>query len=363
MKIGIDISQIVYKGTGVARYIENLIDAILKCDDKNQYIFFFSSLRRSLPKNIENQIKEKHVVKIYRLPPSLLEILWNRLHIYPIEKFIGPVDIFISSDWTQPPAGANKMTIVHDLVFLKYPETLPKSIIDVQTRRMERVKKEIDLIIADSQSTKDDLIELLQIPENKIEVVYPAVQVDKPDNLTIEQFDNGRQFILSVGKLEPRKNISRLISAFTKSNLKDVNLVIVGPKGWDNQQLAIKQSNNLTMNIKFLGYIPDQDLYALYSKALFFIYPSLYEGFGYPIIEAMSLGCPVATSNTSSLKEIGKDSALLFNPESEEEIKNAIVKLYEDKDLRNKLISAGKKRARDFSLEKFAASFNQYLSK
>lgn len=359
MKIGIDISQIVYPGTGVGRYTKNLINSILKYDSVNNYVFFFSSLRQRIDIKIKNAIKKKHQLKEYPMPPTFLELLFNRFHKIPIEKFIGPVDIFISSDWTQPVATAKKITIVHDLVYLKYPETLTKSIVAVQTRRMRWVKKEIDLIFADSESTKQDLIDLLKIPENKIKVIYPAVQI--PSIYPITPISQKRPFILSVGKLEPRKNIPRLISAFQKANLKDVDLLIIGHKGWNNQQSVISNQQSVP-NIKFLGFVNDQMLYTLYSKALFFIYPSLYEGFGYPIVEAMSLGCPVTTSNTSSLAEIGKNTALLFNPESEDEIKSAILKLYEDKELRNKLSVAGKKRAKDFSLEKFAESVNQYLS-
>lgn len=367
MKIGIDISQIVYEGTGVARYTKMLIEAILKYDKKNEYIFFFSSLRGRLPQNIQ--------AKIYRLPPTLLEFLWNRAHILPIENFIGKIDVFISSDWTQPPSKAKKITIVHDLVYLKYPETLPKSIIDVQKRRLNWVKKEVDLIITDSESTKKDLIELLNIPAEKIKVIYPAMILPISP---IPPISLQRPFILTVAKLEPRKNIPRLINAFQKANLKDVDLVIVGPKGWPASTgtpgVADLSSEALAKgewtprgwtkqdNVKFLGFVPDSDLYSLYSKALFFIYPSLYEGFGYPVVEAMSLGCPVATSNTSSLLEIGKGAAYLFNPESEEDIKNAILKLYEDKDLRAKLSIAGKKRAADFSPAKFATDFLKILA-
>lgn len=359
MKIGIDISQIVYKGTGVARYTQNLVKTLLKHNSKNQYVFFFSSLRQRLNPEIKKAILQKQSLQDYAFPPTFLEFLFNRLHTIPIERFIGPIDTFISSDWTQAPTHAKKITIVHDLVYLKYPETLPKLIIDVQTRRMEWVKKEVDLIIADSESTKKDLVKLLKISENKIKVLYPAVETQISP---ISQISPKRPYILSVGKLEPRKNISRLINAFQKANLKDIDLIIVGPKGWPAPHtpgVAGWTPRGWTKpdNIKFLGFIPDSDLYAFYSKALFFIYPSLYEGFGYPVVEAMSFGCPVATSNTSSLKEIGYDAALLFNPESEDEIKNAILKLYDDQSLRKKLSASGQKRSNDFSPKNFAENF------
>jgi len=370
MKIAIDISQIVHQGSGVARYTHGLIASLLKYDQKNQYVFFFSSLRQRVPQNLKQQIKEKHFLKEFFLPPTLLEILWNKFHIIPIETFIGKVDIFISSDWVEPPAKmAKKITVIHDLIALKYPkESHPLSefslnklnfsanIVAVQKRRLNRVKKESSLIIADSYATKHDIITLLKIPENKIEVVYPPVEITIPNKnqikKTMKKYQIKRPFILTVGKHEPRKNLPRLINAFKKTKLNDVDLIIVGSQGWDKTNYELQITNY--KNIKFLGFIPDEDLYSLYNSAMFFIYPSIYEGFGYPVVEAMKMGCPVATSNTSSLKEIADNCCLLFNPYSEEDIANKILSMSQNKNLRLQLKEKGKKRSELFSSQKFA---------
>ena len=172
MKIGIDISQIVYEGTGVANYTRNLVENLLKIDKKNEYVLFFSSLRRKfIPKfPIPNS---QFQIKTFRIPPTFLEFLWNKLHIFPIEWFVGKVDVFLSSDWTQPPTlKAKKVTVVHDLTCWKFPNQMHPRIVAVQKRRMKWVKKECDLIIADSQATKRDLVEIIGIPEKKIRVVY-----------------------------------------------------------------------------------------------------------------------------------------------------------------------------------------------
>jgi len=167
MKIGIDISQIVYQGTGVANYTKNLVEKLLKIDKKNEYVLFFSSLRRKPPK-LPN-------LRAFKIPPTLLDILWNRLHICPIEWFIGEVDVFFSSDWTQPPTvKAKKVTTIHDLSPWKYPKTFHPKIVKVHQRRMKWVKKECDLIICDSQATKKDVREILKIPERKLKVIYPG---------------------------------------------------------------------------------------------------------------------------------------------------------------------------------------------
>jgi glycosyltransferase involved in cell wall biosynthesis len=179
MKIGIDISQMAYENTGVANYLESLIQSLLKVDDKNQYILFGSSLRQSIKYEVLS-IKYKNYknvkIKIFPLPPSLLDFLWNRLHIVPIEMFLGEVDIFISSDWTQPPARhAKKATILYDLIVYKYPLETDKKIIATQKRKLNWVKKECDIVFCISESTKRDAIEILGIEEKKLNVIYPGV--------------------------------------------------------------------------------------------------------------------------------------------------------------------------------------------
>ena len=172
MRIGIDVSQLAYPTTGVATYLRNLVKELIKKDTKNEYILFYSSLRRKL----EEKFDSKNVtVKKFKLPPSLLTILWNKLHIIPIETFIGPVDVFISSDWTQPPSKAKKVTILYDLIVYKYPKETSQKIIDVQKRKLAWVTKEVDRILCISKATKKDAEEILGIPSRKLTVVYPGL--------------------------------------------------------------------------------------------------------------------------------------------------------------------------------------------
>lgn len=373
MKIAIDISQVVYKGSGVSRYTESLIKAVLKYDQKNTYTFFFSSLRRNLDHLLSKKITEKHILKKYSFPPTFLDFLWNQLHFFSIDNFIGKNDLLVTSDWTESPSKAKKITIVHDLVYLKFPETLHKKIIDVQKRRLRWVKKESKLIIADSFNTKQDLVGLLKIPKDKIEVVYPPVSVISQTKekiiKTLKKYRLDKPFILTVGKIEPRKNVGRLICAFLKSKLKNIDLIIVGAKGWesDHYQSYLKRqsivNNQQLKNIKFLGFIPDDDLYALYQSTLFFILPSIYEGFGLPVIEAMQSNCPVAVSNSSSLKEIAANYALLFNPYDENEIAKTLIKLSQDENLRKTLREKGLTKGKEFSPEKFVHNFLKIINK
>lgn len=176
MKIGIDISQLAYQNTGVANYLQNLVQALIAQDTKNEYILFYSSLRRKLhPAFVVFAAKKNVTIKQFSLPPTLLDILWNRLHIFPIENFIGTVDIFLSSDWTQPPSKSKKATILYDLIVYTYPKETAQKIIETQKRKLHWVKKEIDMVFCISGATKKDAEKFLHLPEEKLHVIYPGL--------------------------------------------------------------------------------------------------------------------------------------------------------------------------------------------
>lgn len=179
MKIGIDISQLAYPKTGVASYLQNLVENMIAKDSGNEYILFYSSLRRKLKTENLNHIRKNKSsnvkIKQFRFPPTLLDLLWNKLHIVPVEWLIGDVDVFISSDWTQPPSKAKKVTILYDLIVYTYPQETDKKIISVQKRKLAWVKKEVDGILCISQATKKDAEDLLHIPKNKLSVIYPGL--------------------------------------------------------------------------------------------------------------------------------------------------------------------------------------------
>ncbi len=359
MKIGIDISQIVYEGTGVARFTNGLVNAVLQYDRQNDWTFFFSSLRRDLNRQMEHRIKSKGYALIkWKIPPTLLSFLWNDLHSnfkFQISNF-KLLDWFITSDWTEPSLPIKKAAIVHDLVYLRYPDTVDKKILRTQQKRLSWVKKESQIIFADSISTKQDLIDILKIEPKKIFVNYPGLEIKKPTvqhiNQTLKKYSLTKPFILTAGKLEPRKNVERLIDAFSRLKDSNLELVVAGTKGWISNQ----QYSNITIKhsrIRLLGYVDDESLYSLYSSCLFFIYPSIWEGFGYPVIEAMRLGAPVGTSKTSSLKEIADDVTLLFNPLDSDDIYRCIDTLIHDERLRKELSRKGLERSKIFTWENY----------
>jgi glycosyltransferase involved in cell wall biosynthesis len=350
MKIGIDVSQVIY-GTGVSTYTEGLVKNLLDIDKKNEYVLFGSSLRRS--KELENfyhSLKGNFKGIAYPLPPTFLDFIWNRLHRLNVERLIGPVDIYHSSDWTQPPTKAFKVTTIHDLVSVLYPEWSDPIIVSVNENRLMWVRKDVDAIISVSESTKRDLVELgfkskkiFVVPEAVDEKLFNENVVDEP--AVLKKHGLTKKYLLAVG-VTKRKNINNIMKAFVKINKimnRKFQLAVVGHKYTDKFDFAA--------GVKFLGSVDKNDLPALYSGAEVLVYPSLYEGFGLPILESMACGTPVVTSNVSSMKEVAGDAAVLVDPKSVESIKNGIKRAIGDGlGLKKK----GLERAKDYSWEKTA---------
>jgi hypothetical protein len=188
MRIGIDVSQLAYENTGVAQYLSNLVKTMVHVDNNNDYVLFFSSLRKKFPLT---DLPKNCKVKKFKFPLSFLNLLWNKLHIFPIESLLGDVDVFITSDWTEPPTKkAKKATILYDLIVYKYPEethsktklnlfrlNILPNIVDTQRRKLKWVKKESDIVFCISEATKKDAIDLLKISENKLNVIYPGLSL------------------------------------------------------------------------------------------------------------------------------------------------------------------------------------------
>lgn len=363
MKIAIDISQICYEGTGVANYTQQLVSSLLRIDKDNEYLltgiafrqmFRLEDFYKSL-KGISGRVDRK----FFYIPQYLGNFLGNRLHFPNLTPYLKNADIFHSSDWIEPKLSLKKVTTVHDLVVLRYPEHSDPLIIKTQKMKLGWVKKESALIFADSFATKNDLIKLLDFESQRITVVYPAADnifsptSKKEADRVKNKYGLTDDYVFTVGTLEPRKNLEKTTLAFEgfirhpliASLNKPIQLVVVGKRGWGK---AAKPVNN----VKYLGLVDNIDLPALYSGASLFIYPSLYEGFGLPVLESFSCGCPVISSDGGSLKEVVSDAGLTVDPSSVSEMEINMVKLFIDRDLRKEMVSRGLKRAADFSWNK-----------
>lgn len=323
--VGMDISQIAHQG-GVATYTKNLSQELSKISDL-EMVYFYSSLRKPFKGNLKN-------LKSYRLPPTFFEMLFNRWRNVSIEKFIGPVDIFHSSDWTQPPSKAKKVTTYHDIVPLKYPQWSHPKIVAVHKRRLRLVEREIDMVIAVSESTKKDLLEVSSIAEEKITVIPEGPTGDfKPQpEERIEGFRKKynlpEKFVLAIGGVGERRNLKRI-----KEAAKDYNLVIAGVT---------------------LPWLRTDELELLYCSASVLLYTSLYEGFGLPILDSFACGLPVITSNVSAMPEVGGEAAIYVDPMNVDDIKEKLRTVMNDKTLREKIIKKGFTRKNKFSWKKAA---------
>lgn len=173
MRIGIDISQTAYEKTGTAAFIKNLVENLLKIDSGNDYVLFFSSLRGKMP---HIQINNRTTVKKFKFPPFLLSFVWNKLHVLPIENFIGDVDVFLTSDWTEPPVKrAKKASIIYDLIVYRYPKETHSKIVKTQRQKLRWLKKESEVVFCISESSKNDAAEILGIKKEKLKVIYPGL--------------------------------------------------------------------------------------------------------------------------------------------------------------------------------------------
>ena len=326
MHIGIDASCVLPRKTGIGYFTQNLLQEILSLNSSHNFTIFLNSFRHPvphLPCFKDPRVRIKH----YRIPGPLLINAWRYIHFPPIEMFTGFMNIFHSMTGYLPPQlrGA-RIATVYDLFFLEHPDMSHKFggkyFADVFPRKLHR----FDHIIAPSNATKHDLIQKLHIPEEKITVIYGGVDQQRFHIITDHNLlDTVRQeyclpkhYLLSVSTLEPRKNIEGLLIAYRQ--LREIlynppKLVLVGGEGWETEGIkAALRRHRLTKDVIFTGYIPEQHLPLLYNAALLFVYPSLWEGFGLPVLESMSCGLPCLISNTPALVEIAEDAAITMDP-------------------------------------------------
>ncbi|KKQ36204.1 MAG: Glycosyl transferase group 1 [Candidatus Woesebacteria bacterium GW2011_GWA1_37_7] len=340
MRIAIDISQIVY-GTGVSTYTENLVKSLLKLDAEDEYSLFAGAFRRR-----DDILKIFPGTKVFPISPLMADIIWNKLHTLPIEKLIGNVDVFHSSDWAEPPSSAFKVTTVHDLYALKYPKMVHPKVLEVHKRKLSWVLRESRRIIVPSNSTKGDLTDL-GVNENIIRVIPEAPSFSKASEAEVtsakKKYRIQGDYLISIGVTE-LKNTKRIIEAFHLSTAgKELKMVLVGRPA----KTEIKPERN----IRILGHVPQDELRALLTGARGLVFASLYEGYGIPILDAFACGTPVVTSDTSSMPEVAGKAAVLVDPYDAASIADGITKILNGP---KGFIEKGFARVGEFSWEKTA---------
>jgi glycosyltransferase involved in cell wall biosynthesis len=365
-RIAIDYTPAVEQGGGIGRYVRELVAALARLDSHTPYRLFVAGT--SSPPAAPGA---NFAWRRTRLSPRWLARIWHRARVpLPVEAFTGAVALYHATDFTLPPTRARAILTVHDLSFVRVPEAASprlKRYLDVV---VPRSVLRADHILADSQATKDDLIALYNTPSDKITVLLSGVEsrfqpvsdTNALQNVRRKYRLPERPYILSVGTVQPRKNYARLIQALSRLRERqyDIGLVIVGGKGWleDPIYAAIRETG-MSEFVHFTGFADDADLPALYSSASITALPSLYEGFGIPVLESMACGTPVVTSNLSSLPEVAGDAALLVTPTDLEGITDALRRLLDESALRAALVERGFQRAKRFTWEAAAVQLHR----
>jgi len=367
MRIAIEVGSLLKERSGVGQYVYHLVNGLGTVDSTNEYRLFYSSLRQPihcLPSFPYSSISSKRV----RLPAKalLLATGLGRWKLPGFHRFFGSANLFHWPNYLLVPGGSGKHVItICDLTFLLFPAYHPARRVRAFTAGISRSVSRADAIIVISQHTKHDVMKYLGIPEDKIHVVYCAasprfhpIPPHQSDPILSKYLLRREHYVLFAGNIEPRKNIMRLLEAYARLKARwtyAYPLILAGGQGWRNADIyrGVKELS-LEKDVRFLGYVPDEELPALMSGAALFVYPSLYEGFGMPPLEAMACGTPVVTSNSSSLPEVVGDAALLIDPHDVEELAEGMHQALTDRELRDEMRQRGLARAKLFSWEETA---------
>lgn len=350
----VDYTPAIAQKAGIGRLVREQLSALDTIQNKQYQIELYTSAKPNTTLS--------HKVHKSLLSQKWQYRLWFKLNLQiPLDRYWPDVDLYHATDFVLPPLSRNTKSIVtvHDLSFELVPETSSPPLRKFLKRVVPESIRRSDRVIADSFSTKNDLISLYGIPAEKINVVWSGVNL--PDHFKDQdEIDRIRKkyglptapYILSVGTVQPRKNYKRLVQALAQLRQKGIqtHLAIAGSKGWLNDDFFQSIDNYGMQNyVHLLGFVDDGDLNTLYQGALCTAFISLYEGFGFPVLESMANKTPVITSNISSLPEVAGDAAILVDPNNIDEIIVAIENVISDASLRQTLVSKGLKQAKKFS--------------
>jgi len=360
VRIAVDYTSAVYQRAGIGRYTRGLVTALAGLGGGHRFVLVVAG--QDGEGEVPSDLGENLLVCRLPLSQRFWTVLWHRLRVpLPLDLFTGAVDVFHSPDYVLPPLRRGKRLVtIHDLSFLRYPEGAEPSLRRYLSTAVPRSVAEADLVLADSESTRQDVGELLGVRLSKVEVLYPGVgeafrPVEDSAALTHVQelYGLSHPFLLTVGTLEPRKNIVAVLDAYAQLRRGkgfEHQLVIAGGLGWRYGGIFSRvEELSLEDSVSFLDYVPDEHLPALYSLADVLVFPSLYEGFGLPPLEAMACGTPVVTSNSSSLPEVIGDAGLMVPAGDTSALAEAIRMVLEDSHVRQELVSKGLSRAARFS--------------
>jgi glycosyltransferase involved in cell wall biosynthesis len=343
VRVVVDVTPLALPRTGIGNYVLGMLRGLAEAGPEHE-IVAFSAVAPPGRRRIEAALDGVPVTKrIVLVPPRshYWRTAWSRLGHGPVEWLLGPLDVFHFSDWMYPPQrGGVRATTIHDLFPLRYPDWVHPQTQRMHSRKYAHAAQTCDLIVVNSAFTAREVVELLAFPRKRICVANPGVgPLFGPDGL---RRDLGGPYVLTVATLERRKNLETLLEAMTlvRKRHPELRLVVAGAPGWQAPSLEAH-------GVLSLGYVDDEELAALYRGADVFAYPSRFEGFGMPIVEAMACGTPVVASAHGSLDEASGDAAVRADPESPEAIAAAIEQALQDQ---GSLASRGREHAGRFTV-------------
>jgi glycosyltransferase involved in cell wall biosynthesis len=347
-RVAIEFTPAVTQGGGVARSVHEMTAALLSAA-QHDYTLFIAGTAPIPPDIAVYQPRVRYAA----LGALALTRLWHRLRVpLPVEAFAGRTDLYFATDFALPPTLPRTRTaiFIHDLTYLRVPDAAVPALAAYLGAVVPRALKRADVVIVNSEATKSDIMDIYDTPAERIATIQFGVHPhftpsNKPFAALRSKYSLPEQpYILAVGTVQPRKNYARLIEALgtLRDSGLDVTLAIAGGRGWmDSPIFDTVVRLKLESHVRFLGYVDDADLPALYTHAAVFTMPSLYEGFGLPVLEAMACGTPVVTSTVSSLPEAAGDAALLVDPTDVEAIADALRRILTDHGLAQHLGAKG----------------------
>ncbi len=380
IRIAIDLDEFfgpVLGGGGQGRVISNLVKELAVIDQVNQYTLFSVRKMTELPQNLKNLPPNFRLVQISTLKPQLLFLLWHTLRWPPIEWFIGEQDIIHATTTGIVPAcrkarsteahEGRLILTVYDLVWWRFPQGLNRWGRFFHRSGLFIGAREATWLATISESTRQEVLACLpgKINPSKVKTVliaddsaFKPIDSQSKIQAVCQKYNLPNSYIINIGTLEPRKNLPRLLQAYAAlpPDLRaEYHLVIVGGYGWKVPTMqSLIVALGLEKQVTWTGYLSDEEMNILLSGATLFVYPSLYEGFGLPILEAMKCDVPIITSNVSSMPEVVGEAALLVDPTSVEELSTAMSQLLRRPELRQHLIEKGRYQRSQFSYRRMA---------
>lgn len=368
MHIAIDYTPAIEQQAGIGRHTRELVAALLRAETGHEFVFL--GPRPEAPPELTAFVGPRVRWAALPVPARAAAVLWHRLKVpVPVTWLTGDVDLFHGLDFTLPPLGSARGAVtVHDLSFLRFPAYGDPGLIRYLMKAVPDAVHRSALVLAVSENTREEVILHLGKEPEDVAVVYGGVstafrpQPSEQIQRVRERYGLPEAYLLTVGRIEPRKNLPGLFRAYRllrERHAVDVPLVIGGGKGWQVAGImrALEQAD-LNGHVRFLDHVPDPDLPALLGGASLFVYPSFYEGFGLPPLEAMACGTPVVASDAPCLPEVLGDAALFASPHDDDALAAAMARALTDPGLRGELRDRGLQQAARFSWD---ASARQLL--